>query len=228
MKGDRIIDRLDVFMRHKGYSDTFVQSECGLSNGTLNKSRAEGRDLSRRATESVLNKFQEINRVWLTTGIGEMLLTESPPPNEPPAEPPDNDTILIPVVNLDSRGGTAYNEEVNTDTYVTGRLPFPTSIAHQGDVVIPIYGDSMEPTYKAGSMVLIREVELWREYLELGCTYVIGLVDDRRIIKTIMAGSDTQHFMLVSINPAYQPQEIDKKIIRSVWRVIVSVRREAL
>jgi hypothetical protein len=86
----------------------------------------------------------------------------------------------------------------------------------------------MEPTCKAGSMVLIREVELWREYLELGCTYVIGLVDDRRIIKTVMAGSDTKHLLLVSINPAYEPQEIDKKIIRSVWRVIVSVRRETL
>jgi phage repressor protein C with HTH and peptisase S24 domain len=155
-----------------------------------------------------------------------MLLTETPPPTEPPPE--DGDTILIPVVNLDSRGGMAYNEEIDTDTYITGRLPFPTSIAHQGDVVIPIYGDSMEPTYKAGSMVLIREVELWREYLEFGCTYVIGLVDDRRVIKTVMAGSDAGHYLLVSINPAYQPQEIDKKIIRSVWRVILSVRREAL
>jgi phage repressor protein C with HTH and peptisase S24 domain len=225
MEGNRIIDRLDAYMRHKGYSDTFVQSECGLSNGTLNKSRAEGRDLSRRAMELILKKFQDINHVWLTTGVGEMLLTATPP-TEPP--PKDADTILIPVVNLDSRGGTAYNEEVQTDTYITGQIPFPRSIAHQGDVVIPIYGDSMEPTYKAGSMVLIREVELWREYLELGCTYVIGLVDDRRIIKTVMAGSDTQHYLLVSINPAFQPQEIDKKIIRSVWRVIVSVRRETL
>lgn len=224
MEGSRVIDRLDAYMSHKGYSDTFVQSECGLSNGTLNKSRAEGRDLSRRATEAILNKFQEINRVWLTTGVGEMLLTASPPPTPPP----NNDTILIPVASPDSIGGTRFNEEVNTEEYINGYLPFPTSIAHQGDVVIPIYGDSMEPTYKAGSMVLIREVELWREYLELGCTYVIGLVDDRRIIKTVMAGSDAKHLLLVSINPAYEPQEIDKKIIRSVWRVIVSVRRETL
>lgn len=224
MEGSRVIDRLDAYMSHKGYSDTFVQSECGLSNGTLNKSRAEGRDLSRRATEAILNKFQEINRVWLTTGVGEMLLTASPPPTPPP----NNDTILIPVASPDSIGGTRFNEEVNTEEYINGYLPFPTSIAHQGDVVIPIYGDSMEPTYKAGSMVLIREVELWREYLELGCTYVIGLVDDRRIIKTVMAGSDAKHLLLVSINPAYEPQEIDKKMIRSVWRVIVSVRRETL
>ena len=147
----------------------------------------------------------------------------------PQTKPPENeDTILIPVRNPDSRGGFEFNEEVGTPTYTTGYLPFPTTIARDGDVVIPIYGDSMEPTYKSGSMALIREVELWREYLELGCTYVIGLVDDRRVIKTVMAGNDTDHFLLVSINPAYQPQEIAKDIIRSVWRVIVSVRREAL
>lgn len=223
MEGERIIDRLDAYMRHKGYSDTFVQNVCGLSSGTLNKSRAEGRELSRRATELVLKKLQDINRVWLTTGIGEMMITPSPP-----MRPPDNDTILIPVASTDFIGGTRFNEEVNTEEYINGYLPFPTSIAHQGDVVVPIYGDSMEPTYKAGSMVLIREVELWREYLEFGCTYVIGLVDDRRIIKTVMAGNDAEHFLLVSINPSYQPQEISKDIIRSVWRVIVSVRREAL
>lgn len=225
MEENRIIDRLDAYMRHKGYSDTYIQGLCGLSNGTLNKSRGKGRDLSRRATELILNKLQDINRVWLTTGVGVMELDKPSPPTKPPG---NEDTIFVPVVNLDGRGGMAFNEEVQTETYMTGRLPFPTSIAHHGDVVIPIYGDSMEPTYKAGSMVLIREVELWREYLELGCTYVIGLVDDRRVIKTVMAGNDADHFLLVSINPAYQPQEIAKDIIRSVWRVIVSVRREAL
>ena len=181
--------------------------------------------MSRRATEKVLKKFQDMNRVWLTTGVGEMLLAPSSPTEPPPEK---GDTILIPVASPDSIGGTRFNQEVNTEEYITGYLPFPTSIAHHGDVVIPIYGDSMEPTYKNGSLVLIREVELWREYLEFGCTYVIGLVDDRRVIKTVMAGNDADHFLLVSINPDYQPQEIAKDIIRTVWRVILSVRREAL
>ncbi len=208
-------------MHLKGYNDTFIQAECGLSNGTLNKSRAQGRDLSRRATDAILNKFQDINHVWLTTGVGEMLLDASPPPE-------GKDTILIPVVNLDSRGGVAYNEEVQTAAYVTGQMPFSTELAHQGDVVIPVYGDSMEPSYRSGSLVLIRKVELWREYLELGCVYIIALEDDRRIIKVVRAGSDKNHLLLVSHNPHYEQQEIPKKIIKSIWRVIATVRREAL
>jgi SOS-response transcriptional repressor LexA len=181
------------------------------------------KSISTDMENKIISCFPEISRAWLLTGEGEKFVEPQPKPQSK-----TSDTILVPVASPDSIGGTRFNEEVNTEEYINGYLPFPTSIAHQGDVVIPIYGDSMEPTYKAGSMVLIREVELWREYLELGCTYVIGLVDDRRIIKTVMAGSDAKHLLLVSINPAYEPQEIDKKIIRSVWRVIVSVRRETL
>ena len=219
-------ERIAAIMAHYDLSVKEFATKIGAKTqqAVYDLLHGKTKSISTDMENKIISCFPEISRAWLLTGDGEMLLNASPPP----AEPPDGDTILIPVVNLDGRGGMAYNEEVQTETYVTGRLPFPTSIAHHGDVVIPIYGDSMEPTYKAGSLVLIREVELWREYLELGCTYVIGLVDDRRVIKTVMAGSDTDHFLLVSINPAYQPQEIDKKIIRSVWRVIVSVRREAL
>jgi len=216
--GQTIKERTIEFVKYKGISVKEFEIRCGLSNGYVANMR---KGYSAEKLKDVLSAYPELNRDWLLYNEGEM----QKPPTEPP---PDSDTILIPVVNLDSRGGMAYNEEVQTEVYTTGHLPFPTSIAHHGDVVIPIYGDSMEPTYKSGSLVLIREVELWREYLELGCTYVIGLVDDRRVIKTVMAGNDADHFLLVSINPAYQPQEIAKDIIRSVWRVIVSVRREAL
>lgn len=219
-------ERIAAIMAHYDLSVKEFATKIGAKTqqAVYDLLHGKTKSISSDMENKIISCFPEISRAWLLTGDGGMLLNASPP-TEPP---PGNDTILIPVVNLDSRGGTAYNEEVQTDTYITGQIPFPRSIAHQGDMVIPIYGDSMEPTYKAGSMVLIREVELWREYLELGRAYVIGLVDDRRIIKTVMAGSDTQHYLLVSINPAFQPQEIDKRIIRSVWRVIVSVRREAL
>ena len=213
-----IQERLKQFIEYKGISVSAFERTCGLGNAFVRNIK---KTITIDKLEKILKAYPEINRDWLLTGNGSMIVYDDPPPD-------DGNTILIPVVNLDSRGGTQYNEEVGTATYTTGQMPFPKTIAHQGDVVIPIYGDSMEPLYKSGSMVLIREVELWREYLEFGCAYVVGLVDDRRVIKTVMAGSDNDHFTLISVNPSYQPQEIDKNIIRSVWRVIASVRREAL
>jgi len=220
--------RIEKLIEYSGLSIPKFAERVGFKTpqGVRELLKGNTMTLSHQAQYNILHSYPEINPSWLLTGTGEMLLTESSPPTEPPPE--DADTILIPVASSDGIGGMGFNQEVNTEEYITGYLPFPTSIAHKGDIVIPIYGDSMEPTYKAGSLVLIREVELWREYLELGCTYIIGLVDDRRVIKTVMAGSDTEHYLLVSINPSYQPQEIAKNIIRTVWRVIVSVRREAL
>lgn len=218
-----VSERIAAIMAHYGLSVKEFATKIGArtQQAVYDLLSGKTKSISTDMENKIISCFPEISRAWLLTGDGEKLVSQ-------PTASVDGDTILIPVASSDSIGGTRYNEEVNTEEYIKGYLPFPTSIAHQGDVVIPIYGDSMEPTYKAGSMVLIREVELWREYLELGCAYVIGLVDDRRIIKTVMAGSDNKHLLLVSINPAYEPQEIDKKIIRSVWRVIVSVRREAL
>ena len=213
---------MDAYMRHKGYNDSFVQSVCGLSNGTLNKSRAEGRDLSRRATELVLKKLQDINRVWLTTGVGEMMLTSSSPPQERKA------TVMVPKFSGDGRGGPGFNQEVDTDYYIESYIPFSNEIAREGDVAITIYGDSMEPVYREGSLVLIRRIDMWREYIDLGRTYVVELMDERRMIKIVKAGSDAEHLLLVSINPAFEPQEVSKSFIRSVWMVIASVRREEI
>ena len=220
-----IKERIAAILAHYNISVNEFVKRTGIKTvqAVYDLLHGKTRSISSAMENKILSCFPEISRAWLLTGEGEMLLTST---SSPPQA--DGDTILIPLVNNDGRGGSKFNEEVDTGTYVTSMIPFPKTIAQQGDVVIPIYGDSMEPTYKSGSMVLIREVELWREYLELGCTYVIALVDDRRVIKTVMAGSDAKHFLLVSINPAYQPQEITKDIIRSVWRVIVSVRREAL
>lgn len=207
--------RLKAYLSANNITMAEFGRRIGVSSAYITSMR---KSIQPDKVERIKEEFPDLDIDWLLTGVKD--------DNSPPIK--TSDTILVPVASPDSIGGTRFNEEVNTEEYINGYLPFPTSIAHQGDVVIPIYGDSMEPTYKAGSMVLIREVELWREYLELGCTYVIGLVDDRRIIKTVMAGSDAKHLLLVSINPAYEPQEIDKKIIRSVWRVIASVRRETL
>ena len=207
--------RLKAYLSANNITMAEFGRRIGVSSAYITSMR---KSIQPDKVERIKEEFPDLDIDWLLTGVKD---DDSPPTKT-------SDTIFIPVASPDSIGGTRFNEEVNTEEYINGYLPFPTSIAHQGDVVIPIYGDSMEPAYKAGSMVLIREVELWREYLELGCTYVIGLVDDRRIIKTVMAGSDAKHLLLVSINPAYEPQEIDKKIIRSVWRVIASVRRETL
>lgn len=70
---DRKIDRFDKYMKAKGLNDNKVTLKLSLSVGTLGKSRKEGRDLSDRVIEQILNNYTDINKVWLLTGVGEML-----------------------------------------------------------------------------------------------------------------------------------------------------------
>lgn len=69
----RIIERLDIYMRFKHLNDNQLSVMAGLSNGVLNKSRKEGRDLSLKAIEKIAIKFNDLNKNWLVTGQGEML-----------------------------------------------------------------------------------------------------------------------------------------------------------
>ncbi|MFR1988151.1 MAG: hypothetical protein ACLS29_08860 [Prevotellamassilia sp.] len=67
------VDRFDEYMKTKGLNDNQVTKQIGLSIGTLGKSRKEGRDLSDKVIEKILNFYIDLNKVWLLTGEGEML-----------------------------------------------------------------------------------------------------------------------------------------------------------
>ena len=72
----RKIDRFDKYMEINGLNDNKVTVQLGIAVGTIGKSRKEGRDLSERVIEKILNYYQDLNRVWLLTGEGPMLNTE--------------------------------------------------------------------------------------------------------------------------------------------------------
>ena len=64
-------------MRFKGLNDNRVTLQLGLSVGTLGKSRKEGRDLSDKVIERILNFYMDIDRIWLLTGEGPMLKAQT-------------------------------------------------------------------------------------------------------------------------------------------------------
>lgn len=210
--------RLLMLIADLGIGQTKFEKICGLSNGYIN-------NLKDAPTITVLQKiissYPDTNLDWLVRGIGDMRNTgvEHVHKNE--------DVIMIPVISLDARGGFLPND-VSGSEYVDSFMPFSKEIAREGDFVIPIFGDSMAPKYPSGSCVLIRKVVLWMEYIEYGAAYVLDLVDDRRIIKNVQKSDKKDYYLLESVNPKYDPAEIPKNMIRNVFRVLVSVRRETI
>ena len=75
----RRIERFDSYLSYKGLNDNIVTNDLKLSVGTIGKSRKKGRDLSDRVVELILNFYTDLSRVWLLTGEGEMLITDTTP-----------------------------------------------------------------------------------------------------------------------------------------------------
>ena len=73
----RAIDRFDLYMKHKGLNDNKVTNQLKLSNGTIGKSRKDGRDLSDRVIEIIEKFYLDLNPEWLRTGAGEMRRSRS-------------------------------------------------------------------------------------------------------------------------------------------------------
>jgi transcriptional regulator with XRE-family HTH domain len=167
-----------------------------------------------------------VDPLWLMTQ-GE----QGDNPNEQPATTPMQqhpDIINIPILSPDAAGGFRPNDQADIEQYTIGIMPFNRQIAHTGDVVIPVYGDSMTPKYPAGSYILIRPIEAWREYIELGRSYVLELADWRRLIKIVRKGHAPTHYSLDSYNVDYESNEIAKSFINNMWLVVASVNREEL
>lgn len=202
---------------------------------------AERLQVSRTVATNYLNGNKTFGRKaamkWANTfGIDEVwLLTQGEQGNSPNGSPPITteaalpaEIINVPILSPDAAGGFRPNDQADIEQYTIGTMPFSRQIAHTGDIVIPVYGDSMAPRYPAGSYVLIRPIEAWREYIELGRAYVLELIDWRRLIKIVRKGSDTLHYLLESYNVGYDSDEVAKSFINSVWLVVASVNREEI
>lgn len=65
--------RFEKYMKVKGLNDNQVTIQCGLSQGLMSQARRGKSDLGTKAIDKILSIYQDLNRVWLLTGEGEML-----------------------------------------------------------------------------------------------------------------------------------------------------------
>ena len=220
-------EKLKNYFAGQGMTQTDVADSLQLSRTIVSNYLNGQKNFGRHSAMKWANAFG-IDAVWLMTQ-GE---SGTPPTDKTSiiatAVTTPTNTIEVPVLNLDSRGGLLPNDETDVMEYAIDTMPFNQSIAKAGDVVVPVYGDSMSPKYPAGSFILIRPIEAWREYIELGKAYVLELADWRRVIKIVRKGSDSTHYLLDSYNIDYESAEIAKTFINHVWQVVASVNRETM
>ena len=209
-------ERLMKFIAYKQIGQTKFEKLAGLSNGYLNQLRkAPGVD----KIQMIIGAFPDLNQQWLLTGEGEMLSNKAE--NEQNKPIADEQYLLVPIIHIDSVGGMhSTNTIAQEPQYIEGYVPFTD--AREGDICIIQSGDSMTPTCPSGSLLLIRRVENWRQYLGYGNIFVIELSDGRRITKEVTRYEENpeEYVWCISHNPDVPDEELPKSMIVSVWKVI--------
>ena len=196
----RRIDRFDKYMSSKGLNDNKVTLQLGLTVGLIGKSRKEGRDLSDKVVEKILNFYTDLNRVWLLTGEGEMLRSGQ-------VQTQEQAGTGVPFYDIDVTCGIT---ESFADVREEPQFRINYAPLNDCDAAFPVYGDSMEPDFYAGDVVLVRELHnvdsmLWGE------PYLIitnAACDNLRTIKNVYLSDDRRSFILRASNPRYNGDTI--------------------
>lgn len=212
------INKLEQLVKESGMSKVEIAKKCGISRVTLDNA-LQGADIR----VSILTTLAKV----LNFNVGE-LFGEDYAAAVTNIENTQDATgyRLVPLCNLDARGGFANNEEVGTE-YTISYYPFKN--AKSDDICIPISGDSMSPTYKPGSIVLLHPIPEWYDFLEMGQVYVIELQDERRIIKELRSCPNCKDkFLCISHNPNYDSVELPKKLIKRVFLVTAMYSKTTL
>lgn len=93
----RKIDRFLQYIEYKGVTENKATVDCDLSKGLLGQAKSGKSDLGNKTIEKVLNFYQDLSRVWLLTGEGEMLKSETTQNSR------GDNTIQVSGTNVDLR-----------------------------------------------------------------------------------------------------------------------------
>jgi len=207
--------RLREFIETKEISIREFERICSLPNGYV---KGVKNSITADKLRNINLQYPDFNYYWVLTG------QDIVPKSESAFVQPEVNFKLIPVCSQDVAGGIN-NKIIDQQGYITGYLPFVN--AREEDFAVTVTNDSMTPAFPPGTIIQLRKIVDWKEFIEFGQVHVIELVDDRRLIKRVRKGPKG-YLVLESENPKYDPAEIQIELIRNVWLVIAKYRKEVM
>ena len=138
---ETVKQRLMMFKDYLGIGQAKFEKLAGLSNGYLNQLRNAPGAVK---LQSIIYAFPELNKNWLLTGEGEMLLPSQSNREAITIESGGDkiempvlgkDYRMVPIIHIDSVGGIhSSNDIIEEPEYIEGYVPFTG--ARDGDLVI--------------------------------------------------------------------------------------------
>ena len=210
---------------NEGITIGALERAIGASKGVLSRAINNGTDIQAKWLQIIVENYPRYSADWLLSGKGDMLRNKEVVTQrkaEPALPVPENSHEGIPLIPLSAMAG-AFTGETSVMEYECERYVIP---AFKGaDFLIPVKGDSMQPTYYPGDLVACQRVPLDDLFFQWNKTYVLD-TKQGPLIKRVRRGSDDEHILIVSDNPAYAPFELSRAQFHGVALVRGLVRLE--
>lgn len=227
------------YLRFKGIISTQKDVARAMNSTQPNVSsalRGEEKVLTDNFLHRFSNAYEDISSCWLLTGEGSMLTEERSGgvqgkhlDEDEYAALREKGLPLIPEYAEAFRGGNAGNP-IFYD-YVASYWSLPDIKA---DMIIPVEGDSMSPTYPAGSKLAVRRMSFSPDEpfgIPFGEAFAFIAQKDGdaavSYVKRLRRHSDPmrakQYWIAHSDNPNYDDFEVEITTIQSLWRVAASI-----
>lgn len=199
-------ERIIKYIKEKKLSNRSFSLSIGMSENYITNIRNS-------IQPDIINKiavhYPDINIGWLMSGEGEMLKSNKAERNE--LTPKNyNSHLEVKLVTTKARAG--FSESFYSDEYLND---MPTVLVevdkeYRGNyLAFEVNGDSMEPDYHAGDIVICREIkrELWRYKLHIKeWDFVIAHGTQGIMLKEIVEHNvETGEIVCHSVNSEFHP-----------------------
>lgn len=238
---------LEELLSYTGLNVNSLATELGLSRAqALYDIQSEKtKSITLSMADRIIQKFPEVNRSWLRTGDGDMLTSHDPrvEPTEFTLDKLEKakslakelGVDLIPMYSEPFKGGNDGYPLVEEWNDVESVWTMPDVRA---DMVVPVVGDSMAPTFPQGSRLAVSRVWFRSDEplsIPFGEAFAIVLHDPddpnpkaltdyvKRLYKHDNPAKRREYWIARSDNDKYEDFEIPISHVVGLWRVRASI-----
>jgi hypothetical protein len=218
MKGSYVLNKLLEYSKLNGKS---FSEKIGLirPQAIYDIQSGKTQNISVSMANKIISAFPEINKSWLLTGDGDMLI-------KPEDKIAEKSGIPFYDINVTASIAESFNDIPEMSQYLISYPPLNDCCA-----AFPVYGESMEPDFFAGEVVLVKEITnvdsmLWGEpYLVI----TNANCDNLRTIKNVYLSEDRCKFILRATNPRFSGDTIiDRNDVLKIFLIKGKINRRQL
>ena len=210
-----------MYIREKGINDNQVTVNAHLSVGQLYNTRKNGYDLGKRTVEKILTYYQDLDRVWLLTGEGEMIKSKPSTSNKKSMIDPDYIIPLFSPVGVQKIESIILNEVDPVDY-----LAIPGITNADGAIYIPLDPIARKMKKSTGDILVYKRTKPSLDNISFGQLYLLTYNEEsesRTTLAYVNQSETTDRIKLQSYGGFYESKVISLKSVVVMVQVMASI-----